>query len=153
MIEKLSLDEAGTAFHTLTKAGKRWCAREDLNLQSFRNQILSLARLPFRHARPDAEHACSGSESQATRRLKENHEWTRINTNVPEEKEPGERQTSSRRSNRKFIRVNSCPFVVLYFNHGAILSSLQMFFTGWRSRTRAAREPLTNTSAASERVL
>ena len=31
-----------------------WCAREDLNLQSFRNQILSLARLPFRHARePD----------------------------------------------------------------------------------------------------
>src|SRR6267378_8319265 len=28
-----------------------WCAREDLNLQSFRNQILSLARLPFRHAR------------------------------------------------------------------------------------------------------
>ncbi len=23
-----------------------WCAREDLNLQSFRNQILSLARLP-----------------------------------------------------------------------------------------------------------
>ena len=30
---------------------KKWCAREDLNLQSFRNQILSLARLPFRHAR------------------------------------------------------------------------------------------------------
>src|SRR4029077_10418087 len=30
---------------------KTWCAREDLNLQSFRNQILSLARLPFRHAR------------------------------------------------------------------------------------------------------
>ncbi len=28
-----------------------WCAREDLNLHSFRNQILSLARLPFRHAR------------------------------------------------------------------------------------------------------
>src|SRR5438105_8799547 len=32
-------------------AKKSWCAREDLNLQSFRNQILSLARLPFRHAR------------------------------------------------------------------------------------------------------
>src|SRR5437588_12991148 len=30
---------------------KPWCAGEDLNLQSFRNQILSLARLPFRHAR------------------------------------------------------------------------------------------------------
>ena len=28
-----------------------WCAREDLNLQSFRNQILSLACLPFHHAR------------------------------------------------------------------------------------------------------
>ena len=31
------------------------CAREDLNLQSFRNQILSLARLPFRHARVGPE--------------------------------------------------------------------------------------------------
>jgi hypothetical protein len=30
---------------------KKWCAREDLNLQPFRDQILSLARLPFRHAR------------------------------------------------------------------------------------------------------
>jgi hypothetical protein len=31
-----------------------WCAREDLNLQSLRNQILSLACLPFHHARnPD----------------------------------------------------------------------------------------------------
>ena len=28
-----------------------WCAREDLNLHPFRDQILSLARLPFRHAR------------------------------------------------------------------------------------------------------
>ena len=28
-----------------------WCAREDLNLQSLRNQILSLACLPFHHAR------------------------------------------------------------------------------------------------------
>ena len=35
----------------LKMAQKNWCAREDLNLQSFRNQILSLARLPFRHAR------------------------------------------------------------------------------------------------------
>ena len=31
--------------------GQNWCAREDLNLQPFRDQILSLARLPFRHAR------------------------------------------------------------------------------------------------------
>ena len=29
----------------------KWCAREDLNLQSLRNQILSLACLPFHHAR------------------------------------------------------------------------------------------------------
>ena len=31
-----------------------WCAREDLNLQSLRNQILSLACLPFHHARSRA---------------------------------------------------------------------------------------------------
>jgi hypothetical protein len=36
--------------------GPEWCAREDLNLQSFRNQILSLARLPFRHARTLRRH-------------------------------------------------------------------------------------------------
>src|SRR4051794_9618799 len=36
---------------------KTWCAREDLNLQSFRNQILSLARLPFRHARVEMKMA------------------------------------------------------------------------------------------------
>ena len=28
-----------------------WCAREDLNLHAFRHQILSLACLPFHHAR------------------------------------------------------------------------------------------------------
>ncbi len=28
-----------------------WCAREDSNLHPFRDQILSLERLPFRHAR------------------------------------------------------------------------------------------------------
>ena len=28
-----------------------WCAREDLNLHPLRDQILSLARLPFRHSR------------------------------------------------------------------------------------------------------
>ncbi len=28
-----------------------WCAREDLNLHPLRDQILSLERLPFRHAR------------------------------------------------------------------------------------------------------
>jgi hypothetical protein len=28
-----------------------WCAREDSNLHPLRDQILSLARLPFRHAR------------------------------------------------------------------------------------------------------
>ena len=33
------------------KTAKSWCAREDLNLHSFRNRILSPARLPFRHAR------------------------------------------------------------------------------------------------------
>jgi hypothetical protein len=31
--------------------GKKWCAREDLNLQALRHQILSLACLPFHHAR------------------------------------------------------------------------------------------------------
>jgi hypothetical protein len=29
----------------------KWCAREDLNLHPLRDQILSLARLPFRHSR------------------------------------------------------------------------------------------------------
>src|SRR6266849_9100499 len=42
---------------TPSQRAKNWCAREDLNLQSFRNQILSLARLPFRHARVAPEHA------------------------------------------------------------------------------------------------
>ena len=42
-----------------------WCAREDLNLQSFRNQILSLARLPFRHARNRHQVAPRAAESQA----------------------------------------------------------------------------------------
>ena len=30
---------------------EKWCAREDLNLQALRHQILSLACLPFHHAR------------------------------------------------------------------------------------------------------
>ena len=31
--------------------GVFWCGRRDLNSYAFRHQILSLARLPFRHAR------------------------------------------------------------------------------------------------------
>ena len=31
-----------------------WCGRRDLNSYAVRHQILSLARLPFRHARTDA---------------------------------------------------------------------------------------------------
>ena len=41
-------------FSAVSRPGKTtesWCAREDLNLHSFRNRILSPARLPFRHAR------------------------------------------------------------------------------------------------------
>src|SRR3989475_5346587 len=41
-----------------------WCAREDLNLHPLRDQILSLARLPFRHARNGAEDASAGVEAQ-----------------------------------------------------------------------------------------
>src|ERR1051325_10190014 len=60
---------------TVVKASKNlqnhespvWCAREDLNLQSFRNQILSLARLPFRHVRNVAKDACNRIEAQAGR--------------------------------------------------------------------------------------
>ena len=38
---------------------EKWCAREDLNLQALRHQILSLACLPFHHARlPDTEPVC-----------------------------------------------------------------------------------------------
>ena len=39
-----------------TKTGAIWCAREDSNLHPFRDQILSLARLPFRHARNSNDH-------------------------------------------------------------------------------------------------
>jgi hypothetical protein len=42
-----------------------WCAREDLNLQPLRDQILSLARLPFRHARVRAKHASKAEKAQA----------------------------------------------------------------------------------------
>ena len=35
---------------------KEWCAREDLNLHPFRDQILSLACLPFHHARSKEKH-------------------------------------------------------------------------------------------------
>ena len=41
------------------------CAREDLNLQPLRDQILSLARLPFRHARNRHQLAPGTAESQA----------------------------------------------------------------------------------------
>jgi hypothetical protein len=44
-----------------------WCAREDLNLQSFRNQILSLARLPFRHARVGKEDGSRRPQPQERR--------------------------------------------------------------------------------------
>ncbi len=30
---------------------RKWCGRRDLNSYAMRHQILSLARLPFRHAR------------------------------------------------------------------------------------------------------
>src|ERR1019366_4102949 len=50
---------------TRDSASESWCAREDLNLQSFRNQILSLARLPFRHARNRHQPAPCTAESQA----------------------------------------------------------------------------------------
>src|SRR5436189_4794189 len=46
-----------------------WCAREDLNLQSFRNQILSLARLPFRHARVRNEDGLEPNRAQERRGL------------------------------------------------------------------------------------
>ena len=46
-----------------------WCAREDLNLQSFRNQILSLARLPFRHARVVPEDGLASLKPQARTNL------------------------------------------------------------------------------------
>src|SRR5579862_3505082 len=45
--------------------GEHWCAREDLNLQPFRDQILSLARLPFRHARKPIQVAPRAMKSQA----------------------------------------------------------------------------------------
>ncbi len=32
---------------------RTWCGRRDLNSYALRHQILSLARLPFRHARPN----------------------------------------------------------------------------------------------------
>ena len=43
--------EAGEARQCNRGLKKMWCAREDLNLHPFRDQILSLARLPFRHVR------------------------------------------------------------------------------------------------------
>ena len=42
-----------------------WCAREDSNLHPFRDQILSLARLPFRHARNRAQNGDPRLKSQA----------------------------------------------------------------------------------------
>jgi hypothetical protein len=40
-----------------------------------------------------------------------------------------------------------------YLSQGAVLSPLQILFAGWRSRTKAARSPLTMTSAARQREL
>ena len=57
--EYLALDD------TFKKASESWCAREDLNLQPLRDQILSLARLPFRHARNRRQLAPCTAESQA----------------------------------------------------------------------------------------
>jgi site-specific DNA recombinase len=42
--------DAGVSHETPAVQSTTWCTREDLNLHSLRNQILSLARLPFRHA-------------------------------------------------------------------------------------------------------
>src|SRR5439155_14618600 len=42
----------------------RWCAREDLNLHPLRDQILSLACLPFHHARNPAEDAPLSAQPQ-----------------------------------------------------------------------------------------
>ena len=50
---------------TRDSASESWCAREDLNLQPLRDQILSLARLPFRHARNRHQLAPCTAESQA----------------------------------------------------------------------------------------
>ena len=50
---------------TRPTASESWCAREDLNLQPLRDQILSLARLPFRHARNRYQVAPRAAESQA----------------------------------------------------------------------------------------
>ena len=63
---KLS-EKAGLPGRSPARSGERRlvCAREDLNLQSFRNQILSLARLPFRHARNRHQVAPRAAESQA----------------------------------------------------------------------------------------
>jgi hypothetical protein len=43
--------EAGAAAHGKPKDCGGWCAREDLNLHPLRDQILSLACLPFHHSR------------------------------------------------------------------------------------------------------
>ena len=39
--------------HVNVELGPTACGREDSNLHSVRNQVLNLARLPFRHARSD----------------------------------------------------------------------------------------------------
>ena len=48
---RTNADIRASRFAARSKPVKSWCAREDLNLQSLRNQILSLACLPFHHAR------------------------------------------------------------------------------------------------------
>ena len=68
-VEARSVAIVWSAFASLRRDSpesfRGWCAREDLNLQSFRNQILSLARLPFRHARNRHQIAPRTAESQA----------------------------------------------------------------------------------------
>ena len=48
---RVAQPQAVSATQAENRVSSKWCAREDLNLHPFRDQILSLARLPFRHSR------------------------------------------------------------------------------------------------------
>jgi hypothetical protein len=79
--------QAGRQARALRSPRGSWCAREDSNLHPFRDQILSLARLPFRHARtgpgPEKWHCCE--EAQAS--FKASHvkiEWASESRSIPE---------------------------------------------------------------------